>query len=130
MACIGPYDLAQYRIDSAMERLEASRVLIDSGLYQDAVSRAYYAVFQAARAVLATKSLDSKKHSGVISLFNKDFIKTGKLPRDFGKILKKAKDLRQASDYNDFYLVSKEEAKDAVESAERFIEGTKAFVES
>ena len=130
MASIGPYDLAQYRIDSAMERLEASRVLIHSGLYQDAVSRAYYAVFQAARAVLATKSLDAKKHSGVISLFNRNFIKTGKLPRDFGKILKKAKDLRQASDYNDFYLVSKEEAKDAVESAERFIEGIKAFLES
>jgi hypothetical protein len=48
-------------------------------------------------------------------------VKTGKLPRDFGKILKKAKDLRQASDYNDFYLVSKEEAKDVLESAERFI---------
>lgn len=99
-------------------------------MYSDAVSRAYYAVFQAARAVLATKGLDSRKHSGIIGLFNQQFVKTGVLPRDYGKILKSSRDLREAEDYDDFYLVSREEAFNSIENASRFIRGIKLFLQS
>lgn len=114
-------DLAMYRLSSAEERLKAARLLLERQMYADSVSRSYYAVFQAARAVLATKELDSRKHSGIIGLFNQQFVKTGILPKDYGKILKSAKDLRQAGDYDDFFLVSREEALSAVENASRFI---------
>ncbi len=129
MAGIDPRDLAQYRIQSADERLKAARVLMKSGLFRDAISRAYYSVFQAARAALATKTLDARKHSGVISLFNQHFVKSGILPKDYGKILKSAKDMRHASDYDDFYLVTKEEAQEAIGNAERFINGIREFLE-
>jgi len=81
-----------------------------------------------ARAALATKGLDAGKHSGVISLFNQHFVKTGILPKDYGKILKNSKDLRQAGDYDDFYLVSREEALAALENASLFIRGIKLFL--
>jgi uncharacterized protein (UPF0332 family) len=120
--------LAQYRLDSAEERLKAARLLLEKKMYADAASRSYYAVFQAARAALATKGLDSRKHSGIIGLFNQQFVKTGVLPKDYGKILKSSKDLRQASDYDDFYMISREEALAAVENATRFIRGIKLFL--
>lgn len=123
-------ELAIYRLQSAEERLKASRLLLEKQMYSDAVSRAYYAVFQAARAVLATKGLDSRKHSGIIGLFNQQFVKTSILPRDYGKILKSCRDLREAGDYDDFYLVSREEALNAIENASRFIRGIKLFLES
>lgn len=116
-------DLAEYRLQSAEERLKAARLLLEKQMYSDAVSRAYYAVFQAARAVLATKGLDSRKHSGIIGLFNQQFVKSGVLPKDYGKILKSCRDLREAGDYDDFYLVSREEALNAMENASRFIRG-------
>ncbi len=49
-----------------------------------AVSKVYYAIFQAAKATL---ELDSRKHSGVISMFNINFIKTGILPKEYRKII-------------------------------------------
>lgn len=128
MDAINSRDLAMHRLESAEERLKAARVLLERQMYADAVSRAYYAVFQAARAALATRDLDSKKHSGIIGLFNQQFVKTGILPRDYGKILKNSRDLRQAGDYDDFYLVSREEALMAVENASRFIKGIRLFL--
>ncbi|ACV64716.1 HEPN domain protein [Desulfofarcimen acetoxidans DSM 771] len=105
-------------------------MLLERQMYSDAVSRAYYAVFQAARAVLATKSLDSCKHSGIIGLFNQQFVKTGILPRDYGKILKSCRDLREVGDYDDFYLVSREEAFSSIENASRFIRGIKLYLKT
>ncbi|MCL5779437.1 MAG: HEPN domain-containing protein [Firmicutes bacterium] len=66
-------------------------------MYSDAVSRTYYAVFQAARAVLAKKGLDSRKHSGIIGLFNQQFVKPGILLRDYGKILKSCREIYLSS---------------------------------
>ena len=122
-------DLVKYRIESAEERLEAARVLMKRKLFKDAISRAYYAIFQAARAALATKKLDAHKHSGVISLFNQHFVKSGIFAKDFSKILSSTRDLREASDYDDFYLVSKEEAQEAIDNAEKFIKGVQEFLD-
>lgn len=88
MDAVTSRDLAMNRLESAEERLKAARLLLERQMYADAVSRAYYAVFQAARAALATRDLDSRKHSGIIGLFNQQFVKTGILPKDYGKILK------------------------------------------
>jgi uncharacterized protein (UPF0332 family) len=122
-------DLVQYKIKSTEERLEATRVLMQRKLFKDAIPRAYYAIFQATRAALATKKLDARKHSGVISLFNQHFVKSGIFTKDYSKILSSARDLREASDYDDFYLVSKEEAQEAVDNAEKFIKGIKGLLD-
>ncbi|MCL6559792.1 MAG: HEPN domain-containing protein [Firmicutes bacterium] len=123
-------DLARYRIESAEERLVAAKILMEKNLFKDAISRAYYSIFQATRAVLATKKLDAHKHSGVISFFNQHFVKSGIFSREFSKILKSARDLREAGDYDDFYLVTKEEAQLAIDNAEKFIKGVKEFLDA
>jgi len=113
--------LAVYRLSAGKEKLKAAKILFENGSYKDSVSRSYYAMFTSARALLATKSLDSVKHSGVISLFNLHFVKTGIVNKECGKLLAEAKNIREESDYGDFVIVSEEEAKIQIEHAEKFL---------
>ena len=113
--------LVSYRLESAREKLNAAEGLFEKCLYKDSVSRSYYAIFTAARALLAVKRLDSSKHSGVIALFNQHFIKTGKIRKTASKWLERAKLYREQADYGDFYIVSAEEAEAQIESAREFI---------
>jgi len=114
-------DLANYRLQRALEHLKSAEILLNSGMYNDSLGRSYYAMFAAARALLALKQLDSKKHSGIISLFNQHFVKTGFVERSIGRNLSKARIKRESSDYTDFYLVSKEEASDQLAAAKQFL---------
>lgn len=115
------YELAKYRLEDGKEKLESSEMLFDNGKYKDSTSRSYYAMFSAARALLATKSLNSSKHSGVISLFNQYFVKTGIIKKEMGKLLAGAKAVRERSDYADFVVVSKDECLKQIESAKEFV---------
>lgn len=63
-------DLAIYRLDKAKQRLSSAQVLLVAGSFADSIGRSYYAIFTAARSLLALKGLDSKRHSGVVALFN------------------------------------------------------------
>lgn len=104
-------DLSEYGLQDAKEKLKSARMLFEEGQYKDSVSRSYYAMFSAARALLATKGLNSSKHSGAISLFNLHFVKTDIVSEDCGKLLSMAKDIREDSNYGDFVVISKEEAE-------------------
>jgi len=115
------HDLAMYRLQKSREHLKSADILLKAGMYGDSLSRSYYAIFTAARALLALKQLDSKKHSGIISLFNQHYIKTGIVDRAMGKELNKARLRRESSDYADFYIVKKEEAVSQLETAKVFI---------
>lgn len=114
--------LSSYRIQNAKEKLAAAKLLYENSHYKDSVSRSYYAMFLSVRALLATKGLDSSKHSGIISLFNQHFVKAGLVDKTLGKRLAAAKDIREDSDYEDFVIVSKEEAEGQIKEAEKFIE--------
>ena len=91
-------DLAKYRFNDAEEKLAAAEILLREHHLKDSLSRSYYAMFSAVRALLALKELDSSKHSGVISLFNQHLIKPGIIDPKFGRSLKKAQLSRQRSD--------------------------------
>jgi hypothetical protein len=120
--------LARYRLELAMEKLEAARILFEKGKYKDSISRSYYAMFSAAKALLALRGVDSATHVGVISLFNRYFVKENLIDKKYGKTLVEAKDLREDSDYKDFFIVSKEEAAKQLKDAEEFIEVVKGLV--
>lgn len=114
-------DLAKYRLLESQEKLDSAKILFSNKKYKDSVSRSYYAMFIAARALLAIKGLDSAKHSGIISLFNQHFVKEEIVAGICGKILAEAKGMREESDYGDFVIVSPEEAQSQIENAEVFI---------
>ena len=67
-------DLIKYRLESAQEKLESAKILLDAGKYKDSISRSYYTIFTSIRAVLAKDKVDFSKHAGVIAYFQKEYI--------------------------------------------------------
>ena len=65
-------------IQRSEEAIDTVKLLIQYKKYSDAVSKAYYAMFYAACATLRTKTLDTSKHSSVISQSIKSFISLSK----------------------------------------------------
>ena len=111
-------DLSKYRFDRAKDNLETAKVLFGLGKLEDSINRSYYAIFHAMRSVTILDNFDSSKHSGIISYFNLHYIKSGIFDKDTSDIVNTAFKLRQKSDYQDFYVVSKEQAQAQIEKAE------------
>lgn len=109
----------------AKESYEDGTTLLAKGRLHSAVNRFYYATFYATRALLATKGLDSSKHSGVISLFHQYFVKTGTFSPEISKTLTTSFERRQDSDYEDFAEVSRPEVEAMKESVRQFIKECK-----
>lgn len=109
--------LAKHRLETAEEKLKASRLLLSGGLYKDSIGRSYYAIFSATRAVLALDSKDFSKHAGVIACFQKDYVKNGIFDKQYLKILMEAFQIRNKSDYDDYYIVSKTDAEEQLKKA-------------
>ncbi len=121
--------LSKYRISKAKEDLSSARILVENNFYKQSVNRSYYSVFNATRAVLAMDEFDSKKHSGIIAYFNQHYISTHRIEAEYSKILMGAQKIRNSSDYDDFYVVNKEEANSQIKNAEKFIIRMEKFLE-
>lgn len=122
-------ELVTRRLSRAYKNLEVARSLLADEFYEDSVSKSYYALFFAAKALLLTKNLDPKRHSGVISFFSQYFVKTGELEKELAAILKFAQKERISADYDEFYSASVEEAKIQLENAERFLQRVKEILQ-
>ncbi len=114
--------LARHRIARSWNAFQEGDALFEKKFYSGAVNRFYYAAFYAARALLATKQLDSSKHSGVISLFHEHFVGTGLVDKEKSKALSRSFEQRQDSDYEDFILIHEEECKALKRLVEVFIQ--------
>ncbi|MBR2215249.1 MAG: HEPN domain-containing protein [Selenomonadaceae bacterium] len=121
-------DLAQYRLSAAAERLAVSKYLLDSGYFNDSVGRSYYAIFSAIRALLAERRVDFKKHSAVISYFNREYVKTGLFDVKYSEYLRDAFNERNTADYSDFYIVAKKDAELQYLHASELLEAVKNFL--
>jgi len=73
--------LVGYRLAQADEALEAARILLDADSLRASVNRAYYAMFYAILALMAVEREGTSKHAGVISFFNRAFVRTGQFPK-------------------------------------------------
>lgn len=122
------FQLSRYRIERAKEDLEASKILLENNLFAQSLNRSYYAIFHSVRAVFVYERFDSRKHSGIISYFNKRYIKEGIFDKEYSRILMGAEKIRNKSDYNDFYIASKEDAKDQIIGAKKFIDTMETYI--
>ena len=107
-------------LKKAREKLNAAKILQRNGLYDDAASRAYYAMFHSAKAALAKINLSPKTHRGVIRSFGKHFIKTGTIKKTLGENLRRAKDLREKGDYSPYHTTPENVAETLIKNAEDF----------
>jgi len=112
----------------AEKALKSAKLLEENGELEDAVSRAYYAMFHAARALLFSRGINAKTHKGTISLFGEKIVKQGIVSEEYADMLRKAFDLRQKSDYEIYAEINVELAKEVIKNAEQFIERVKELV--
>lgn len=115
-------DLCLYRIQTAKDNLKAAKILLEAEEYKSANNRAYYAIFHAVNAVHALNGTAFKRHKDAMGNFNKNYVKTEIFPREIGRKIGEAEEIRHASDYDDFYVASREESDRQVAVAEEFIQ--------
>lgn len=121
--------LVKYRLDSAKEKLLSAKLLLEAGQYKDSIGRSYYTIFTAIRAVLALRQVDFSKHAGVIAYFQKEYIKTEIFDKKYSKYVQQAFQVRNSCDYDDFYIVSKQEAIIQYYNAEELLDAIKKYIE-
>lgn len=105
----------------ARGRIDSAKILEESGQYRDAISRSYYAFLDSARAALLLKGKFTKTHSGALTLFEREFGRTKLIPNQFIKFYRKILKDRMEADYKFLREFSKEETKEAIKMAEKFV---------
>ncbi len=116
-------------IGKAEKFITTAEHALDIGDYDSCVSRSYYAMFFVAEAVLLTQGLTASSHKGVISLFGEHFVKPGIFERESGKALNDAHDKRLVGDYGTGFIITEEEARDLLETAQNFVQKLKNHLE-
>lgn len=116
---------AQSLMTKARIACESARALLERQDSDGACNRAYYAMFDAARAALMATNAEiplniGKTHSGVLSAFSQHLVKNGPVPRDIGRLLKQAEELRLVADYSGD-SITLDDARALVEKAESFV---------
>ncbi|MBE6005532.1 MAG: HEPN domain-containing protein [Lachnospiraceae bacterium] len=123
-------DLAKYRLDTAKTDLKSAKLLLENEDYKGANNRAYYAIYHAVSAVHALDGKSYKRHKDALGNFNKDYVRTEVFPKDMGRKIAKAEEIRHASDYDDFYIASKEETVRQIETAEDVVDQIAKYISS
>lgn len=114
----------------AKEDLQSARVLLEAQSYRGANNRAYYAIFHAVSAVLAMEGVAFKRHKDTLAYFNKNYVATEIFSREWGRKIIKAEEIRHASDYDTFYIASREETVQQIETADKLIQLVSEYYES
>ena len=122
--------LAVIRMERARELLGEAQELLEKNSYKSANNRAFYAIEKCVKALLATEQVEVLTHNGAMKMFNMKFIHSGDgsfVTEDYQKIAK-AEQIHNASDYDDFYIASKEETRQQVENAAYFVEKVEKYL--
>lgn len=114
--------LARHRLERAREAFREGDALLETASFRGAVSRFYYAALHAGRALLATRGVDSSRHSGVIRLFHEHFVKSGLVQPDIARAFQRSFEKRLNTDYADFSDVTAEEITRVRAEVLRFID--------
>ncbi|MDP4196280.1 MAG: HEPN domain-containing protein [Bacteroidota bacterium] len=114
-------DYIQYKRERAFEALDDIQKMLDSGMLSAAMNRIYYAGFYIVSALVLLDGFSTSKHRQLIGYFNKNYIKTGKVPIDLGEILDESYNNRVAADYHDFVYLTKTQVEEFFNQMKDFI---------
>lgn len=112
--------LITYRLDRSKESLKAAKLLLENDMLTSAMNRIYYSMFYSIQALLLQHEASFSKHSQVKGYFNREFIKKGIFPKQFGRLFNKVFEYRQKFDYIDLVIPEKEMISEYIESAKDF----------
>ena len=123
-------EVVKFRLEKAKNTLAEVPVLIENKFYRTAANRLYYACFYAATALLINDAYETHTHSGVKTLLGLHYIKENIIEKSFGKMYQQLFNLRQDSDYEDWFEVDEEDINSHLEPAEKFIETIEKLINS
>ncbi len=115
-------------VNHAHQMIEVAGHNLADGVYGSAINRAYYAIFYAANALLATRGLARSKHSGVIAAFRERFVKPGLIESEYSRIYGRAMDDRHIGDYDIRRTITANRAKDDLCDARRFVSRIETYL--
>lgn len=120
--------LSIYRFEKSNHSLLLAKKLLEDGEFSYSQNRAYYALFEAMRAIIALDKFDSSKHSGIIAYFNQNYVKTEIFNKETSKIIRKVSLLREKSDYEDFYEATQDDTNELICEVEVFINDVRKYL--
>jgi uncharacterized protein (UPF0332 family) len=123
-------EAARKELARANRSLMAAKALLENHLYEDCVSRAYYAVLHAAKAALSIEGIYPQSHRGVRRLFSLHLVRAGKIEKEFAKILTAEQEDREIGDYDIHTEIEPDRAAKRVEDAERFVQRIENYLRS
>lgn len=122
-------ELSGYRIKQAEESLDEAKFLLSGNKTPRSVmNRTYYAMFYSVLALLIYEPYSSSKHSGVLSYFNKHFIREKVFDKELGRNFNKAFELRQREDYREYTELTIEQVSPLIDKAEMFVQTVKEYL--
>src|SRR5262245_37404546 len=125
-----PEDVVLYRLQRGRQTLEDARLLANASRWNPCVNRLYYACFYAVSGLLLQDGLSSSKHTGVRSLFNRHYVRTGKVLKELAPIYNDLFERRQEGDYMDFVDFEEAQVRPWIDRVEQFIDQIASLVAS
>ncbi len=123
-------DLAKYRLSQADDSLNAALICKKQNIFKDAVDRSYYAAFYAMKPILALDGADFRRHKDVVAYFNRNYVVTDIFPKVLGRKISKLQQMRERGDYDDFFLISKEDATNQIDTAKAVIIAVRDYLKN
>jgi uncharacterized protein (UPF0332 family) len=111
----------KYRIGRSKETIKEAKLMMENNKLFAAQNRIYYAIFYIVSALAYKDGFSTSKHHQLLGWFNKNYIKTGKLPQEIGEIYKNQLIFRAESDYDDFIKLKIEDVKANFDNMNIFI---------
>lgn len=122
-------DSSKKELIRAKKALLAAKTLLENQLYEDCVSRAYYSVLHAAKAALANEGAEPQSHHAVRRMFGLHLVKTGKIEKDFARILTAEQEDREISDYDIHIEIEQDTAQKRVADADKFVKRMEEYLQ-
>ncbi len=118
----------EYRLEKAEETYQVALLLTENSKWNSTINRLCYACFYAVSALLVQNKIEVKSHAGLKTQFFLNFIKTGEISMEFGKLYADLFDWRQKGDYSDFFDFKEEDVKPLIEPTKALINKIKEII--
>lgn len=107
--------LISLKLQKSEKSFDDMRICFDMGMFSTAANRLYYSIFYSISALLISRGFEAHSHSGNLSLFNLHFIRTNIIPIEYSRLVRNIFQLRQSSDYDDYFAVEKEDIEELIQ---------------
>ena len=124
------WTLVEHRLEKSEEALRAAQSMFDQGMLIFAMNRIYYSMYYSVQALFALQDKSFSKHGQIKGFFNREYVKSGKLSKDMGRLFNKAFEYRQKFDYVDFVAPEESMVVEYINKAKGFCDGIRKFIKA